>query len=177
MNKIINKIVGFIFLFCLCVFGQQAESKKILIDASDLPPSVVQQLEEKQKIENYGKYVGLGKEIGEAVKGSLSALTNEADHFAQTGVGKFTMALVAYKVIGTDLIQFVIGVPLFLIGLVIFLWSYWHTCLVRKILISNDEKGKKYETVNDDGHINERRWSHVLVFAVFTVLCIAVVFV
>lgn len=62
------------------------------------------------KIEKYGKWVGMGKEIGIAVNESLISLTETADKFANTKVGKFTMFIVAYKVIGTDILQLGFGI-------------------------------------------------------------------
>ena len=98
------------------VFAQTQTSEKIIVDTKDLPPGVVEQLKTKQQIERLGKFAGVGKEIGEAVNSSLEAITDNADKFAKTRVGVFTMVLVAYKIIGKDLIQFLIGVPFFVVG-------------------------------------------------------------
>src|SRR3990167_10096299 len=56
--------------------------------------------EAETKIEIAGKWVGLGKEVGEAFNGALSALTNQADKASKTNIGQFAMFIVAFKVLG-----------------------------------------------------------------------------
>lgn len=43
-------------------------------------------------------WIGVGKEIGEAVNGSMSAITENTNKFANTPVGKYTMFIVAFYV-------------------------------------------------------------------------------
>src|SRR5271157_51491 len=78
----------------------------------------------KDKVERYGKWVGIGHEVGQAVNESLSAITTQANNFAQTPVGKWTIVVVIYKVIGQQLTGLVIGVGTLLIGLPLWIWSY-----------------------------------------------------
>ncbi|HEU5114653.1 MAG TPA: hypothetical protein VFT82_02720, partial [Candidatus Paceibacterota bacterium] len=138
--------------------GNQSQNDTIMVRKSDLPPELVKQLESQrelaqmsQKIETYGKWVGLGKEVGVAVNDSLSALTTQADKFSNTGVGKFTMFLVAYKVLGKDLLGALIGTPLLVAFFVVWIWSYRKNCIERPVLTSESKDGeKKFTVANSD---------------------------
>lgn len=134
----------------------------------------VQQANLQSKIEQYGKWVGLGKEVGEAVNGSLSALTKQAEEFSKTGVGKFTMFMIAWKVLGNDLTQFVVGVPLFAVGFVVWIISFWKNGLPRQDLLSVSADGKKeYRTENPD---SEQQIGHFVVLLIWGILCVFLIF-
>jgi hypothetical protein len=104
---------------------------RIVINKSDLPPDLLKQIENqknqennKTELENYADYIGVGKEIGIAISEGLKAVVDEAEHFSETNVGLYTMALIAWAIVGKDIIQILIGVPLLLLGLFIIL-RYW----------------------------------------------------
>jgi hypothetical protein len=69
-----------------------------------------------------GKWTGVGKEVGTAVKDGLDAVVVEAEKFGTTKVGNFVMIMIAWKIMGRDLIGIVFGIPLLLLG--IWLWIY-----------------------------------------------------
>lgn len=68
-------------------------------------------------------YIGIGKEIGEAVKNGLESVVDVSNKFANTPVGHFTMAMIAWKILGRDLLHVVIGIPLYIILLSV--WVYF----------------------------------------------------
>lgn len=180
-----KKLLIYLILSCSVLTAQQKE-ETVEVPKSMLSDTQKQKLETaniKEKAELYGNWVGLGKEIGSAVDGSLSALTTNADNFAKTGVGKFTMFLVAYKVIGTDLIQFVIGVPLMVIGFFVWVYSYWSMCTTRSVLIKVlPDKTKEYRTINNttdnySADVHRTRILHFLILMVFLAFCTAVIFI
>lgn len=91
-------------------------SEKIVVDVSDLTPEQIATLKEKErlrtleeKIEHYGKWVGMGEEIGIAVKEALMAVVDVSEKFGETKVGQFTLAMVAWKVVGQDILRVILG--------------------------------------------------------------------
>lgn len=66
------------------------------------------------------KWVGIGKEIGEATKEGLNSVVDSADKFGSTKVGTFVMVMIAWKIMARDIVSIVLGVPLMLFG--IFFW-------------------------------------------------------
>jgi len=120
MNKLLLTIVG-LFLCVSPVFSQQTtNTETITVNASDLPPDVLAKIKDKQAITKVGEWVGVGKEVGEAVNSSLTALTKNASDFADTRLGKWTMFIVAYKVIGKDFVQVFVG--FFLLCVLSIIW-------------------------------------------------------
>jgi len=148
------------------------------VKESDLPPAVLEQVRVKQQLQSYGEYAGLGREIGTAINEGLKAVTEQTAKFAETKVGKFTMFIIAYKVIGTDAIQFIVGVPLLVVGLVIFVWSYYKNCIPHKVLKSKDKDGaKEWTMVNDDGSDKDNeKIAHAVFCALFLFFCTLVIF-
>lgn len=173
----------------LTVVAQQQSSggdEVVAVRKKDLPPDLVEKIQAQQKVEDlqkkietYGKWVGLGKEVGSAVNESLSALTTQAEKFSKTGVGKFTMFIVAWKVLGKDFMGFIIGVPLLILATSIFLWSYRKTCLPYRVLTKvNADKSKEYTILNQEDmrdeylrlHLLGMRWAHIVVFLAFVLI-------
>jgi hypothetical protein len=89
-------------------------------------------------------YLGMGREIGEAVKGGLESVVDVSNRFADTPVGKFTLFMVAWKVIGRDLLGVVLGLPLYILG--ICLWvSFMRRMFFERWVTVRNEEGKKVQ--------------------------------
>jgi hypothetical protein len=110
--------------------------------------ALVQSSNNKQDDKNQS-WAGLGHEIGTAVNESLSAVTTQAANFGNTSIGKITIAIVVYKIIGKDLTNLFIGLILIAVIIPIWLWSFWKNCLTRSILVGVSKEGlKTYEVIN-----------------------------
>ncbi len=121
------------------------QSEKIVVNKSDLTPSQVLKIEADQKIsdlqkklDTYGNWVGVGGEIGTAVKEGLTAVVDVADKFGSTNVGKFTLTMVAWKVIGKDLTRIVLGLIFIFVFTFFMLRSYRNTFITRKFVIKDN---------------------------------------
>jgi hypothetical protein len=124
----------------------------------------------QDKIATYGKWVGLGDEVGKAVDGSLKAITSNAVELSKTGVGHFTMFIIAWKVIGDKAIAVLVGLLFLIFFTPIFVWSFWRMCIPRRVLTSKDKDGKKeWRIINfNDNHETEvSRWAHFVVLIIF----------
>ena len=160
---------------------QTQHEETVTVPKSMLSPAQRQQIEIdsiKQRVEMYGKWVGIGHEIGEAVNGALHAVTTQTAEFAKTDVGRITMILVAWKVMGKDFVRMVIGLLLLGVGIPVWVWSYWKTCIPRRVLVKagSDKKERQYEVVNNINKDAEK-WGHAFVLGVFLAFCILVMFV
>lgn len=183
MKKFFGVMVLVLFmLFAGNIFAQQRQQpeKMVMVPESALTPEQKAEIEAQnleKKIQRYGKWVGMGEEIGKAVDGSLSAITKQAVDFSNTSLGRFTMFLVAWKVIGKDFIQFIVGLLLLAIGIPLWIWSYRKTCIPRRIVTEETAEGvKKYQIVNDENKDYEKGW-HAGLFFVFVIICLMVIFV
>jgi len=128
MKKII--ILSFMFiLISVWIFSQEPE--KITVKTSDLTIDQLAKIKAQaevetmqKKLETYGKWVGVGGEIGNAVKESLTAVVDVSDKFGKTDVGKFTMVMVGWKIIGKDLLRILFGI-VFATIYTIFMFRYY----------------------------------------------------
>lgn len=85
--------------------NSHAQAEMVTIPKSTLTKEQVVATEQaalQSRINTYGKWVGLGKEVGEAVNGSLTAVTEQTAKFADTKIGKIMTVVVVWKVIGRD---------------------------------------------------------------------------
>ncbi len=136
--------------------------KKVVVNASDLTPSQLAKIESdikivelEKKLQTYGNWVGVGEEIGSAVKESLNSVVDVADKFGKTNVGKFTLVMVAWKIIGKDAVRIFLGLLFFVLMTWIFVKIYKNTYSIRRVLVKNPglfKYPKEYQV------IEPKRW-------------------
>jgi hypothetical protein len=158
------RIVALTILF-LCVFtlGSSLQAQEQQEEQVTIPKSMLtkQQLEEvtakdmQARVKQYGSWVGIGHEVGVAVNEGLSAVTTQSNAFANTKVGKWTIFVIVFKVLGLPVVGMIFGFGLLIVGTPIWLWSFrkWlpHQVVDREILDLATQK------------VTERRytkWSH-----------------
>jgi hypothetical protein len=150
MKKVLILTIMAIFMICQATNAQTTyPSEKITVNAADLTPDQLAKIKLEQvnaelekKIETYGKWVGVGGEIGTAVKEGLTAVVDVADKFGSTDVGKFTLVMVAWKVMGKDMVRIFLGL-IFIIVFTVFIFRvYRKTFTTYKV--SNNSNGIKF---------------------------------
>lgn len=135
-------------------------SERITVNTSDLTLDQLAKIKAEQtatelqkKLDTYGKWVGVGGEIGGAVKESLNAVVDVADKFGKTDVGRFTMFMVAWKIIGKDIVRIIIGLIFMFIITILIFRSYKNLCTRRIVIKSNGWKfwlPKEYKIVEPE---------------------------
>ena len=126
-----KKITIFLISILTTIWISAQEPEKITVKTSDLTVDQLAKIKAQaeletlqQKLETYGSWVGVGGEIGNAVKESLNAVVDVSDKFGKTDVGKFTMVMVAWKIIGRDLLRIFFGI-VFATIYTIFMFRYY----------------------------------------------------
>lgn len=101
---------------------QQAQVKTILDAAKAESPNKVVEVSKaaRSEVDKWGELI-----VGAAVSGARQA-NMVVDEFSQTTVGKVTIAVVVYKMIGKDLIRYAVGSFIALAALAIG-WGLWFT--------------------------------------------------
>jgi len=142
-----KKVIGILFIIIAtamligccpnsCTAQASNTQKMITVPVKDLTAEQLAKIEAdktlavmEQKMETYGKWVGVGGEIGTAINDGLGAVVTSAEQFGKTEVGFFTMTLIAWKVMGKDLVRIVLGMFLFIIMtyIMIFMWKRFFT--------------------------------------------------
>lgn len=161
-----KKFLGLLSIMALTIFvtmptySQTAYSQpeKITVNKSDLTQTQLLKIESdakvaelQKKLETYGNWVGVGGEIGTAVKEGLNAVVDVADKFGSTNVGKFTMVMVAWKVIGKDLVRISLGILLIIVTSIFIFINYRKNFTTRKVMIKGNRilfwQEREYEVI------------------------------
>lgn len=133
-------IIGTLAMAMLaCTISAQVQEKTYSIPESMLTQDQKAKLTNRDVPRDVHEWVGIGKEVGEAVNTSLNAITDNANKFAQTGVGRLTVLLVIWKVVGDEIVHLTAGVLELLIFLPLWIWSYRRTCISRRVKIAKDQ--------------------------------------
>lgn len=184
MNTIAKCFLLVAFLI-LPVYGQQdkdKEDEKVTIPKSMLTQDQINKLNSQNIKEDVHSWVGVGHEVGTAVNESLAAITTQANNFAHTGVGKVTVALVVWKVIGEQAVHLVFGLLEIVLFLPIFLWSYRRMCMDKRVVVKDGGwfKEKEYKVISyRDNWINSEftpREGHCLALTIFSIVNLITIF-
>lgn len=90
--------------------------KKKCVELSSKTPAV--------NIESMSEYAELGKKYGIALSEVAKSVGTTVNELAQTPVGKFMLVMVAYNIMGTDLIGFGFGIVWFTVMIPIWLYMF-----------------------------------------------------
>lgn len=150
----------------------RADEDKVTVPRSMLTQEQIKKLDDSSP----SKWVGLGKEVGDAVNSSLQAITTQTSNFSQTKVGKLTMFLVVWKILGDMIVHLVTGFFLLIIFLTVWIWSYRKTCITRSIKTGKDtyekveyRKSGQYDDVSP-------RMGHAIALIIFGIVFLFTVF-
>lgn len=112
MKKLIFFII-MLFMSSMC-FAQVTLTQE---QVNALPQEVQHQL---QSVSNQptSKYVGLGKEIGEAINSSLDAIEEHVVSLSKTKLGKTVIFILCWKLLYKDILQTVVGTILLILFII-----------------------------------------------------------
>jgi hypothetical protein len=122
--------------------------------------------------EGWGKQIGIAlKEAVGAFDGTLSVTEDHVYKFTNTGIGKVTVAIIVWKIIGHDILGIIFGTTLVILAI----WGgkKWGTVLWCNHLVIDgiDEKGKKkYKAVGPI--INDNSSSDEMLGVMLAYICI-----
>lgn len=174
-----KKLFGFISIMAVLLMMTAplySQIEKIVVNKSDLTSTQLMKIETdakitelQQKLETYGNWVGVGGEIGTAVKEGLTAVVDVADKFGKTDVGKFTLIMVAYKIMGRDFIRIGVGIIFAVIFTIFFFVNFKRNFTERRIVIEDNGwrfwLPKKYQIVSPNTYEGYEfvKWANVLI--------------
>lgn len=128
---ILSIVAMFALAFSQTTYAQVTTPEKIVVDKNYLTSDQIAKIESdariaelEKKLQTYGNWVGVGGEIGNAVKEGLTAVVDVADKFGKTDVGKFTLVMVAWKVMGKDIVRIFLGL-IFITILTVFMFRIY----------------------------------------------------
>mgnify|MGYP001564619228 CR=1 FL=1 len=171
-------LVTVIMLFCMVSSASAQNSPQpemILVQKNSLTEAQVKAAELQSTVDIYGKYAGLGKEVGTAINEGLKAVTTQTADFAKTSPGKLTMFIIAWKVIGIQFVQMIVGSILLAVGTAYFIYIFNKNCSRKVVDIKLSAKGKVLERKVDSPY--EYTVIYVICYFVFIGGCCAIMFI
>lgn len=151
------------------------------------PPPPPQTLPQKAN-----EWVDFGKNVGTAMDAGLTSLTDHADKFSKTDAGRFTMAIIAWKVAGRDamdLTQYVttkaikifFGIPVLIAWNCLAIWFFRRIFLPRQVLVSREgpfwARKKTWQVVNNDNRWTDGKiGSSYVTCAVWVIVSLVILF-
>ena len=116
--------------------------------------------------ERMAEYAEIGQKYGVALAATAKELGVAADELLDTTVGKVALVLIIWKVMGSELIGLLIGIPWLLIGSAIWLYLFRRMCIIESVVKEPFEKRflrKKTVVYHaSNSRINGTRWGMVL---------------
>lgn len=140
---IFTVILAFFAATCCTVSAQTTTPNPTDYMSEDARAAYVQDLQidkQLEQIEDIGKLLkkdNLGKTINE----SLMGVVESANEFGKTEVGKFTMVLIAWKVMGKDVIRIVLGIIFLIMFTWLLIYSFKRTCIERRVTTKRTNPG------------------------------------
>jgi hypothetical protein len=134
------------------------------------------------------KYGQIGKAFGSAFKECWTAVSSDAEKFAQSDAGKWAMFLVAWKIMGQDainvidsLVHYIAGFFLFVMGIPFFIYIFRRNCVQYPMLVSRTRIGfwsikSEYKGVVEPLHPNEGQILYGLAFLIYMGVTAAIMF-
>jgi hypothetical protein len=182
------RVFTFVVLSAALVFGQE-QKKTVSIPEDQLTEQQKQALKIGQVDDVAQKahgWVGIGKELGQAFDSALGSFTTRSNEFANTKVGKFTLFIVAWKVMGDQAAAFLnavihisFGLLELLIFVPVFIWSYRRSCIPMRVCTSREGPfwaRKKTWVIRECNHQQDFIIGHCISLAIFTVVWVITVF-
>lgn len=98
----------------------------------------------ESNVSKAAEWAGIGKEVGIATKEALNAVVDTSEKFGSTKVGTFVMIMVAWKIMAKDILAIIIGIPIWVVGLCIWIWAAKKFFFGYKVLDKQEGKTKFY---------------------------------
>lgn len=125
-----------------------------------------------QTLERIQMYVEVGKGIGAGLGEAARGLGVAVNEFAGTPVGKITMFLIAYKVIGGEIIDLALGIIWFAITIPLWVSLFRKICLyesVKEVVVDGKVKERIYKNHDiSDGNVAGYRFMFAFAFLVIS---------
>lgn len=174
MKKVIAILIVLVFCFASFSFAET----RVNVDLEKLPPDARNAVINAQKAasemapavnkENLVLFKEYGKTIAETFAEVCKTLNVEVNNFANTPVGKLTMWLIVYKVVGKDILHIALTIGLWL-AVTTVCAIYVYIFHMPKKLVKRDAN----KTIVEIQYIQKFRWNDNGARAIAAFLCAA----
>jgi len=131
-----RKIIYIVLAALLCAGAMAQDNGKILVDKKDLTAEQLTKIETaakveaiRQQVETAGKYSAAIREFGVGVAEATHEVTDGTIAFGRTDLGKATMVLIGFHVLGKEIFGYIVGFPVLVFLSYVFVVTWKHNCL------------------------------------------------
>jgi hypothetical protein len=174
MKTLLSAFIIFVLMFSTIAFAET----RVNVDLEKLPPDarnavINAQKEATQNLpsvnkENLALFKDYGKAIAETFAEVCKTLNVEVNNFANTPVGKLTMWLIVYKVVGKDIIHIVLTIGLWL-AVTIVCATYAYIFHMPKKFVKRDAN----KNITEIQYIQKYKWNDNGAKAIAAFICAA----
>jgi hypothetical protein len=114
----------------------------------------------------------LEKNIGSALASTATEMSVAVNQFAQTPIGILATVIIVYKLIGSNVMQFIVGLFFFAIAMPTWFYIYKRTVLIESKVVTESE-GKKVTKYNYCNANAETQFAYIMLgLALIAIGCI-----
>lgn len=188
--RTLSKVLGIpaiclVFMLSAPAFGQinrvdlsgltEAQKADLVKQAEHMKKEVAQ----KASTETVNEWVSVGTNLALAITTVARDLGIAADRFTESTTGKITVAAILWIMLGKDIIQLVIGLLLFCVGLPLWVYFFRKLCIVKNRIITPIQgqwRSRKEITYYEQGEVDETRWVMLILLVISIIGIILVIF-
>lgn len=131
---------------------------------------------EKIKPEDVNEWVDLGKNVALAFTTVAKELGVAADEFLKSNTGKITIVLIAWKIMGKDVLGIFGGSVAWVVLATIIIWSFKYFHMKKKVKTKEGVQYiQRYEFKTSDARVTSASF-HVGAFIAVTAVCMIIIF-
>jgi hypothetical protein len=95
-----------------------------------------------ENIEKVKEWSELGQSVGVALVATAKELGIAVDDFSKTGIGKVTIAVIVWKIMGKEVVRTVISIIYLITG--VWLWNHYFRklCVIKSVTYENGKKSR-----------------------------------
>lgn len=162
-RTIITLLALSLALFASAQTTNENKPQEVIVRVQTEQPKHV---EEKPMVQKANEWVDFGKNVGTAFDAGLTSLTDHTEKFSKTDAGRFTMAIIAWKVAGKDafdmtkyvtdkLVHLVIGIPMLIVWIGLAYFFIKREFVQHRVVTKKSgpfwNRTYEYKLVNDEG--------------------------
>lgn len=169
-------LAGALMIPALAQEQQPQKEEKILVPVSELSPEQVARARAEASLakiradaEQAGAYAKWVDEFGVGIAELSHELTDGSIKFGQTKLGRTIMFLIGFKVLGDYIFGFIVGLPLLLFVVYVFVYTWRRNCMewtwVKRRKVDSVPwymflgRHTKIETETEDAPSSDYQWS------------------
>jgi hypothetical protein len=127
-----------------------AQKAELQLQAAKLAEENGQDKSAQSQIKKAKEWAELGTQVGVALVATAKELGIAVEDFSHTSVGKITIGMICWKLVGKEIVRSFIGIGLLVIGIPLWCKYFNKLCLVQQIEYKDGKMSKiSYKDVRD----------------------------